>query len=153
MQLQMNMLGLPLGMCIEEACRIFQKSFSASRMAIGGTRRRYTRRMRTVKRRKVMPILKFATARLQEKGVIRRDPHASRIRNTFPGWEYMEPLKDAQASEILIASKMASRETLRTEIGLDSEAEEVKIARETALYPDPAATTRTVNNIDAGGGN
>ncbi len=153
MQLQLNMLGLPLGMCIEEACRIFQKSFSASRMAIGGTRRRYTRRMRTVKRRKVMPILKFATARLQEKGVIRRDPNASRIRNTFPGWEYMEPLKDAQASEILVNSKMASRETLRTEIGLGSEAEEKKIARETAIYPDPAAQPKTVNKIDAGGGN
>lgn len=153
MQLQLNMLGLPLGMCIEEACRIFQKSFSASRMAIGGTRRRYTRRMRTVKRRKVMPILKFATARLQEVGVIRSNPNASRIRCTFPGWEYMEPLKDAQASEILIASKMASRETLRTEVGLDSQAEDAKIAREATLYPDPAATTRTVNNIDAGGGN
>ncbi|RTL03745.1 phage portal protein [Candidatus Dependentiae bacterium] len=151
MQLQLNMLGLPLGMCIEEACRIFQKSFSASRQAIGGTRRRYSRRMRTVKRRKVSPILKFATARLQEVGVIRRDPRASRIRHTFPGWEYMEPLKDAQASEILINSNMASRETLRTEVGLDSEAEETKIARERALYPDQTPTPRTVNNIDAGG--
>lgn len=154
MQLQMNMLGLPLGMCIEEACRIFQKSFAASRMAVDGTRRRYERRQPTIKRRKVTPCLQFAIARLQTVGVLPVDPRCNMIRCGFPGWPYMEPLKDAQAGEIIINSKVASRETLRTEVGYDSDLEEARIKREATLYPDAAAPApRTINNIDAGGGN
>jgi len=150
MQLQLNMLGLPLGMCVEEACRIFQKNFSASRLAIGGTRRRYSRRQHTIKRVKVIPILKFALARLQAKGVIVA-AESVRLRVSYPGWEYMEPLKDAQAAQVLIDSKQVSRETLRTEVGYDSAAEELRIARETTLYPDQVPIRRLV--IQDGGDN
>ncbi len=152
MQLQMNMLGLPLGMCIEEACRIFQKSFSASRMAVDGTRRRYERRQPTIKRRKVTPCLQFAIARLQALGKLPVDPLCNRIRCGYPGWPYMEPLKDAQAAQTMIETEMASRETLRTEVGIDSDAEDVRIERERSRYPRQAPAARTINNIDASGG-
>lgn len=151
MQLQLNMLGLPLGMCIEEACRIFQKSFSSSRMSIDGTRRRYERRQPTIKRRKVTPLLQFAIACLQAAQVLPNDPRCNRIRCLYPGWPYMEPLKDAQASQTMIESHMMSRETLRTEIGVDSDAEDARIAREREIYPDSTAP-RTINNIDTTGG-
>ena len=154
MHLQLTTMGLPLGMCIEEAFRIFQKSFSASRMAVEGTRRRYVRRQPQVKRRKVAPCLAFAVACHQKLKLLPKDPRCNQILCGYPGWPYMEPLKDAQAGEILIDTKMVSRDTLRTEIGYQSDVEEPKIARESALYPDPVmGQGRTINNIDAGGGN
>lgn len=152
MNLQLNMLGLPLGMCIEEAVRIFQKSFSASRMAVDSTRRRYERRQKRVNRRKVKPLLQFAIARHQALGLLPNDSRCNRIRCSYPGWPYMEPLKDAQASEILIDTKQVSRRTLRTEIGYDSDAEEVQIAREEVMYPPQPTGQRTNTFIDAGAG-
>ena len=149
-QLQLTTLGLPLGMCLEESVRIFQKSFSASRMAVGSTRRRYERRQKQIKRRKIVPILQFAVARLQAKNLLPADARCNRIAVQYPGWEYMEPLKDAQAAEVLINTKQVSRETLRTEVGYDSTMEEQRIAREATLYPEPAATNRTNTFIDAG---
>lgn len=153
MHLQLTTMGLPLGMCIEEAFRIFQKSFSASRMAVEGTRRRYVRRQPQIKRRKVQPCLAFAVACHQKLKLLPKDSRCNRILCGYPGWPYMEPLKDAQAGEILIDTKMVSRDTLRTEIGYRSDVEEPKIARESELYPDPVTGGRTINNIDAGGGN
>lgn len=153
MHLQLTTMGLPLGMCIEEAFRIFQKSFSASRMAVEGTRRRYVRRQPQIKRRKVAPCLAFAVACHQKLKLLPKDSRCNRILCGYPGWPYMEPLKDAQAGEILIDTKMVSRDTLRTEIGYRSDVEEPKIARESELYPDPVTGGRTINNIDAGGGN
>jgi capsid protein len=151
MQLQLTTLGLPMGMCIEEALRIFQKSFSASRMAVASTRySRYERRQKRVKRRKVTPLLQFAIARHQVKGLLPNDPRCNHIRCTYPGWPYIEPLKDAQASEILVDKKLISRRTLRTETGYDSDAEELQIKREEALYPEPASAPRTNTFIDAG---
>lgn len=152
MNLQLNTLGLGLGMCVEEALRIFQKSFSASRMAVDSTRRRYERRQHQIKRRKVVPLLQFAIARQIALGKLPDDPRVNRIRCTYPGWPYMEPLKDAQAGEILINSKMVSRQTLRTEVGYNTAAEELRIAREAELYPSENATPRTNTFIDAGAG-
>lgn len=152
MQLQLNTLGLPLGMCIEESLRIFQKSFSASRLAVGSTRySRYERRQKRVKRRKVTPLLQFAIARHQALRLLPNDPRCYQIRCTYPGWPYLEPLKDAQASEILVDKKLVSRRTLRTEINYDSDAEEIEIAREELLYPPEPASQRTNTFIDAGG--
>lgn len=151
MMLQLNMLGLPLGMCIEEACRIFQKSFSASRMAINGTRRRYERRQKTVMRHKILPLLKFAIACLQAKGVLPPDDRCNRIAVTYPGWPYMEPKTDAEADEILVDKKLVSRQTLRTEAGYDSAAEEARIAREETLYPEPVAGPPRIRTNNNGG--
>lgn len=142
MQLQLGTLGLPLGMCMEEAVRIFQKSFSSSRMAIDGTRRRYLRRQTQIKRRKVIPILKFAIARLQAKGILPADPRCERIRVGYPGWPYMEPLKDAQASEVLVKNKLRSRRTCADEIGDDYDHELELIAEEDAIFPPVPAPTR-----------
>jgi hypothetical protein len=152
MNLQLTTMGLPLGMCIEEAFRIFQKSFSASRMAVDSTRRRYERRQKKVKRRKVTPCLLFAIARLQELKLLPKDPRCKQILCGFPGWPYMEPLKDAQAGEILIRGKQVSRHTLNAEIGYDFEAEVPLIQAEDLLFPEaPSPSQNTF--IDAGGGN
>lgn len=139
METQLNMLGLPLGMCLEEALRIFQKSFSASRMAIDGTRRRYERRQRQIKRRKLAPILAFAVARLQAVDELPRDPRLLRIRVGYPGWPYMEPLKDAQASKTLVEARLRSRRTCATEIGDDYDQEQVQIDAEEERYGPPVA--------------
>lgn len=146
MQLQLGTLGLPLGMCMEEAVRIFQKSFSSSRMAIDGTRRRYLRRQQQIKRRKVIPILKFAIARLQAKGVLPVDPRCERIRVGYPGWPYMEPLKDAQASKVLVDTKLRSRRTCATEIGDDYDAEIPLMEEEAAMFPPVGSQTNNVTN-------
>lgn len=130
MQLQLTQIGLPLGMCIEESCRIFQKSFSASRMAVGSTRRRYERRQKQIKRLKVMPILEFAIARLQAVGELPPFPNAKRIYVRYPGWPYMEPLKDAEASAVLIENGMASRKTLAEEGNIDHDAEVIQLLKE-----------------------
>lgn len=152
MHLQLTTMGLPLGMCIEEAFRIFQKSFSASRMAVDSTRRRYERRQKKVKRRKVTPCLLFAIARHQKLKLLPRDPRCNQILCGFPGWPYMEPLKDAQAGEILIRGKQVSRHTLNAEIGYDFEAEVPLIQAEDTLFPTaPAPGQNTF--IDAGGDN
>jgi hypothetical protein len=152
MHLQLTTMGLPLGMCIEEAFRIFQKSFSASRMAVDSTRRRYERRQKKVKRRKVTPCLLFAIARHQALKLLPKDPRCNQILCGYPGWPYMEPLKDAQAGEILIRGKQVSRHTLNAEIGYDFEAEVPLIQAEDALFPAaPAPSQNTF--IDAGGGN
>lgn len=139
MQLQLTTLGLPLGMCLEESVRIFQKSFSASRMAVDSTRRRYERRQRQIKRRKVSPVLAFAIARLQALGILPDDPRCNRILCGFPGWPYMEPLKDAKASETLVKNKLRSRRTCATEIGDDYDAEIPLMQEEDVLFPQPAA--------------
>jgi capsid protein len=131
MQLQINMLGLGLGMCIEESARIFQKSFSASRMAVESTRRRYERRQKRIKRRKVDPIIAFAVARAGlAGGGLDGNPLNRQIRCWYPGWPYMEPLKDAKASETLVASKLRSRRTCAEEIGDDWELELAAIQEE-----------------------
>lgn len=139
MNLQLTTLGLPLGMCLEEAVRIFQKSFSASRMAVDSTRRRYERRQRQVKRRKLMPLLSFAIARLQTLGILPDDSRCNRILCGFPGWPYMEPLKDAKASETLVKARLRSRRTCATEIGDDYDAEIPLMQEEEILFgsPDP----------------
>ncbi|MBL8815256.1 MAG: phage portal protein [Planctomyces sp.] len=139
MQLQLNMLGLGIGMCLEESTRIFQKSFSSSRMAVEGTRRRYERRQKRIKRCKVSPILKFGVARLQAVGDLRKSDRASRIRSGYPGYPYMEPQKDANASKILVETKLRSRRTCATEIGDDYDAELPLIQEEEKLFPAPAA--------------
>jgi capsid protein len=150
MNLQLTTMGLPLGMCIEEAFRIFQKSFSASRMAVDSTRRRYERRQKKVKRRKVTPCLLFAIACHQKLKLLPRDPRCNRILCGYPGWPYMEPLKDAQAGEILIRTKQVSRRTLNAEVGYDFEAELPLIQAEDILFPaQPAPSANTF--IDAGG--
>lgn len=143
MQLQLNMLGLGIGMCLEESTRIFQKSFSASRMAIEGTRRRYERRQKRIKRGKVTPILNFATACLQKKTVISLSDRANQIRCGYPGWPYMEPQKDANASKILVETKLRSRRTCATEIGDDYDAELPLIQEEERMFPTPVAPSTT----------
>ena len=151
MQLQLNTLGLPLGMCLEEAVRIFQKSFSASRMAVDSTRRRYERRQRKIKRRKVSPLLQFAIARHQVLGLLPDDKRCQQILCGYPGWPYMEPLKDAQASKTLVETKLRSRRTCATEIGDDYDAELPLIEEESALFPDGTpASGGAMNFIDAG---
>jgi capsid protein len=130
MQLQLTQIGLPLGMCIEESCRIFQKSFSASRMAVESTRRRYQRRQKQIKRLKVMPILEFAIARMQAVGDLESYPNAKRVYVRYPGWPYMEPLKDAEASAVLIENGMASRKTLAEEGNIDHDAEVIQLLKE-----------------------
>jgi capsid protein len=150
MHLQLTTMGLPLGMCIEEAFRIFQKSFSASRMAVDSTRRRYERRQKKVKRRKVTPCLLFAIACHQKLKLLPKDPRCNQILCGYPGWPYMEPLKDAQAGEILIRGKQVSRHTLNAEIGYDFEAEVPLIQAEDKLFPTaPGPSQNTF--IDAGG--
>jgi capsid protein len=151
MHLQLGTMGLPLGMCIEEAFRIFQKSFAASRQAVNSTRGRYTRRQPRIKRRKVTPLLTFAIARHQVLKLLPKDPRCHRILCGYPGWPYMEPLKDAQAGEILIRTKQVSRHTLDAEVGYDFEAEVPLIQAEDALFPAASAPSQNTY-IDAGGG-
>ncbi len=148
MNLQLTTVGLPLGMCLEESVRIFQKSFSASRMAVEGTRRRYERRQKQIKRRKVVPILQFAIARLQVKGLIPNDPRVQQIACGYPGWPYMEPLKDAQASAVLVDKRLRSRRTCATEIGDDYDAEIPLMQEEEILWPAaaPSASPVIVND-------
>lgn len=150
-KLQMTTLGLPLGMCIEEAARIFQKSFSASRMAIQSTRRRYERRQPQIKRRKLTPCLQFAIACHQKLKLLPNDSRCQQILCGYPGWPYMEPLTDAQASEILINTKQTSRHTLQAEVGIDFQAEIPLIQAEDALFPPQPTAPRTSNFINAGG--
>ena len=111
-------------------------------MAIDGTRRRYLRRQTQIKRRKVIPILKFAIARLQLKGVLPVDPRCERIRVGYPGWPYMQPQQDAQASEILVRNKLRSRRTCADEIGDDYDHELELIAEEDAIFPPVPQPTR-----------
>lgn len=151
MNLQLTQIGLPLGMCIEEAARIFQKSFSASRMAVDGSRRRYERRQKKIKRGKVTPVLQFGVARLQAVRVLPNDPRCHRIRNSYPGWPYMEPLKDAQASETMVRSRVRSRRTCATEIGDDFDAEIPLMQEEEQLFPAAATAAPQNTFIDAGG--
>lgn len=150
--MQLTTLGLPLGMCLEEAVRIFQKSFSASRQAINGTRSRYARRQVRVKRRKVAPLLQFAVARHQALNLLPNDPRCMWILCGYPGWPYMEPLKDAQATEIMVNNHQASRRTLVNEIGYDFDSEVPLMQEEDALWP-PAEGSRpnTKLFVDAGG--
>jgi hypothetical protein len=64
----------------------------------------------------------------------------------------MEPLKDAQAGEILVRNKQVSRRTLNAEVGYDFESEVPLIQAEDILFPaQPAPSANTF--IDAGGGN
>lgn len=146
MQLQLTTLGLPLGMCLEESVRIFQKSFSASRMAVDSTRRRYERRQRQIKRRKITPVLQFAVARLQNAGLLPMDDRCQRIRCGYPGWPYMEPLKDAQASAVLVTNRLRSRRTCATEIGDDYDMEIPLIQEEDELWPAVDAGGRPVDD-------
>lgn len=135
MQLQLQTLGLPLGMCVEEAVRVFQKSFSASRMAVEGTRRRYERRQKTIKRSKLIPLLQFAIARAQAKGELPKNEKCGRLLVGYPGWPYIEPLKDAQASAVLVQNKLRSRRTSATEIGDNWQKERKYMAEEKDLEP------------------
>jgi len=154
MQLQLGTIGLPVGMCMEEAVRIFQKSFSSSRMAINGTRLRYERRQRRIKRRKVTPLLSFGIACNQKVGKLPKDPRCNRILCGFPGWPYMEPLKDAQASQTLVDARLRSRRTCATEIGDDYDDENPLIQEEDELWPpvDGGTAPKTNMFVDAGGG-
>lgn len=130
MHLQLNSLGLPLGMCLEEAFRIFQKNFSASRLAIGSTRRRYRRRQRTLKRRKLAHVLKFAVSRLQKNELLPMDPRCCQLWVGFGGWPYMEPAKDAVAIEKLVNLKALSRTTAQNESDRDPDQERANIESE-----------------------
>lgn len=148
MQLQLTTLGLPLGMCLEESVMIFQKSFSSSRMAKESTRRRYERRQKKIKRQKVSPILSFAIACLQKKTILPMDDRCKRILCGYPGWPYMEPLKDAQASKTLVEAKLRSRRTCATEIGDDYDQEIPLIQDEEKLFPVAAPAPAGGNNQD-----
>jgi capsid protein len=145
---QQNLIGLPLGMCLEESVRIFQKSFSASRMAVEGTRRRYRRRQRQTKRRKLHPILCFAVARLQALGILPAAEECNRVLVGFPGWPYMEPSKDAKASEILANSFIVSRRTSANALGHDYDQEQEYLEQEQALLPAPVAAAPADDNDD-----
>lgn len=150
LNMQLTTLGLPLGMCLEESVRIFQKSFSASRQAINGTRGRYERRQRRVKRRKVAPLLLFGIACHQKIGLLPNDPRCQRILNGYPGWPYMEPLKDAQATDIMVKGHHASRETLMNEIGYDFQGEIPRMKREDELWPPEEGSGSTNDLVDDG---
>ena len=85
-----------------------------------------------------MPILRFAVARASAIGRLDSSPLNRRIRCWYPGWPYMEPLKDAKASETLVASKLRSRRTCAEEIGDDYDLELELIQDEEKLFPTPA---------------
>jgi capsid protein len=133
-KMNLRFIGLPLGMGLEEVVKLFDRNFSASRLSLQGTRRRYARRQRAIKRHKVNPIKKFAIARLQEVGDLPRENQTVfRFACTYPAWDYIEPLKDAKADRELRDMKIKSSQTISEERGYDYEKESAEIDTEGPL--------------------
>lgn len=136
MQFNLRFVGLPLGMGLEEVCKLFDKNFSASRLSLQGTRRRYKKRQRNLKRNKVKPVIEFAIARLREVGeLVSESKTVSRMACRFPTWPYIEPLKDAKADRELRDLKVKSSRTICDERGYNFDEEQAELNAEGPLEP------------------
>lgn len=133
MKFNLRFVGLPLGMGLEEVIKLFDRNFSASRLTLQGTRRRYTRRQRTIKRTKVSPILSFGIACLQKNGELPQHDKITRLAVRYPTWPYIEPLKDAKADRELRDLKVKSSRTISEERGYDFDQERDELAEEGPL--------------------
>ncbi|MEP3478006.1 MAG: phage portal protein [Fuerstiella sp.] len=131
MKMNLRFVGLPIGMGLEEIIKLFDRNFSASRLSLQGSRRRYKKRQRKVKRRKVTPVTKFAEARLIAVGDI-SPPESTVIHYgcKLPTWPYIEPQKDAKADEILRNLNVKSSRTISEERGYDYDTEKAEIEEE-----------------------
>lgn len=140
MKMNMRFVGLPLGMCLEETVRIFDRNLSASRLGLQGTRRRYTRRQKALKRHKVNPVVEFAVACLQDVKVLANDQQTiSRMACRFPVWPFIEPLKDVKAKREMRDLGAISTQTISEEAGYTYDDEKEQLKTEGPIV-DAAAT-------------
>ena len=140
--MSMRIIGVAIGYPLELVMLDFSRTnYSSARASMGEARRSFRGWQKWCQKSIAMPWYKWQIVRGIATGAIAANPEVFKVRYQWPGWEYIDPKKSAEANKISIAEKIKSRSQCIRDLGLEPDEVFAEIASDDAKFKELGIST------------
>ncbi len=146
--MSMRIIGVAIGYPLELVMLDFSRTnYSSARASMAEARRSFRGWQKWCQKSIAMPWYKWQIVRGIAAGAFAVNPKVFNVRYQWPGWEYIDPKKSAEANKISIAEKIKSRSQCIRDIGGEPDEVFAEIASDDAKLKELGISTAVPANI------